>query len=42
MTLDGEVTSVWEFDSVDVSLQFFDVSGTVLQETIVYYSGYRS
>lgn len=41
MTLDGEVTSVWEFDSIDVSLQFFDASGTVLQETIVYNSGYR-
>ena len=41
MTLDGEVTSVWEFDSIDVSLLFFDASGTVLQETIVYNSGYR-
>jgi hypothetical protein len=41
MTLDGEITSVWTFDSIDVSLLFFDTSGTVLQETIVYYSGYR-
>ena len=41
MTLDGEITSVWKFDSIDVSLLFFDTNGTVLQETIVYYSGYR-
>jgi hypothetical protein len=41
MTLDGEITSVWKFDSIDLSLLFFDPSGTVLQETIVYYSGYR-
>ncbi len=41
LTLDGEVTSVWDFNSIDVSLLFFVPSGTVLQETIVYYSGYR-
>lgn len=41
MTLDGQITSVRAFDSIDVSLLFFDASGTVLQETIVYYSGYR-
>ncbi len=41
MTLDGQVTSVWKFDSVDVSLLFFDAGGTVLQDTVVYYSGYR-
>ena len=41
MSLDGQVTSVWQFDSVDVSLLFFDAGGSVLQETVVYYSGYR-
>ncbi len=41
MTLDGQVTSAWATDSIDVSLLFFDTSGTILQETIVDYSGYR-
>lgn len=41
MTLDGQVTSDWTVDSIDVSLLFFDASGTVLQRTIVYNSGYR-
>lgn len=41
MTLDGEITSVWKFDLIDVRLMFLDASGTVLQETIVYTSGYR-
>ena len=41
MTLDGQVTSTWATDSIDVSMLFFDATGTVLQKTIVYYSGYR-
>ncbi len=41
LTLEGQVTSVWGADSIDVSLLFFDASGTTLQETIIYYSGYR-
>lgn len=41
MTLDGQITSTWVTDSIEVSLLFFDASGTTLQETIVYYSGYR-
>jgi hypothetical protein len=39
--LDGQDTSEWMFDSVDVSLLFFDAGGSVLQEKVVYYSGYR-
>jgi uncharacterized protein YceK len=41
LSFDGNITSVWDFDSVDLSLLFIDATGTVLQSTVVYYSGYR-
>ncbi|NOR25419.1 MAG: hypothetical protein GQ542_13735 [Desulforhopalus sp.] len=41
MTLSGQVSYRRSFDSLDVRVLFLDASGTVLQQNIVYSSGYR-
>ena len=41
MTIDGQVDYRRRVDSLDVRLLFLDASGTVLQQKIVYSSGYR-
>ena len=41
MTLNGQVQYRRGFDSLNVRVLFLDASGTVLQEMIVYSSGYR-
>lgn len=41
ITVAGEVDYIWAVDSLDVRLLFLDAAGSVLQEKIVYSSGYR-
>jgi hypothetical protein len=41
MTMDGQVHYRGSVDSLAVRLLFLDASGTVLQQNIVYSSGYR-
>jgi hypothetical protein len=41
MTMDGQVDYRRSVDSLDVRLLFLDASGTVLQQMLVYSSGYR-
>ena len=41
MTINGQVSYRRSFDSLDVRLLFLDASGTVLQQHLVYSSGYR-
>ncbi|MCP4342452.1 MAG: hypothetical protein GY799_27130 [Desulfobulbaceae bacterium] len=41
MTMDGQVDYRRSVDSLDVRLLFLDASGVVLQQKIVYSSGYR-
>jgi len=41
ISVGGEVDYTWAVDSLDVRLLFLDAAGTVLQEKMVYSSGYR-
>jgi hypothetical protein len=41
MTINGQVDHSFPVDSLDVRLLFLDAAGEVLQQKIVYYSGYR-
>ena len=41
MNLNGQVQYRRGFDSLNVRVLFLDVSGTILQQNIVYSSGYR-
>lgn len=41
MTINGQVSYRRSFDSLDVRLLFLDASGTVIQQHLVYSSGYR-
>ena len=41
MTIDGRVQYNHSVDSLDVRVLFLDTSGTVLQQNLVYSSGFR-
>jgi len=41
MSLNGQVDYPKSFDSLNVRLQFLDAAGRILQQKIVYFSGYR-
>jgi hypothetical protein len=41
MTMDGRVDHSFPVDSLEVRLLFLDTAGKVLQQKLVYYSGYR-
>lgn len=41
LALEGEINYLGGVDSLNVYLQFIDATGAVLQQEIVYYSGYR-
>lgn len=41
LALEGKVNYLGGVDFLNVYLQFIDATGTVLQQEIVYYSGYR-